>query len=171
MNKTKFILPFLVLGMVSCESITEKIAESATETLMETALGDSVDVEFTKTENGEVGLTINSPEGTTTLDVSKKDLPEDFPKDIYINKSGKRGPLTLVDSPDGKFISFIDTLSMSLLDAQNDIKNNMSNYKLKFETSSDINANLMFESESVKTITISLNEYEGVILANYAVMY
>jgi hypothetical protein len=163
-------IPFAFAVLTSCDSISDKITEKATEAVLESLSSDSVDINL-NTEDGEVSLTINTEDGTTTLDISKSELPEDFPTDIYLIPDAKRGVVSVVDSPDGKFIALVDTLNMSVADAQAEIKSNMTGYELKFETISDINATLMYESESVKSFTISLNEFEGRVLANYAVMY
>ena len=164
-----FAISLVLINLISCDSISEKITAKATEVVIESAMGDSVKVDIN--EDGLVNLSVTTDEGTTTLNMSDTKIPDDFPSDIYFISDANRGVVAVIDTPDGKMVSLVDTLDMTLEEARAKIKDNMNAYKLEFETNSEINANLMFKKEGVKSFTISLNVFEGKVLCNYGVMY
>ncbi|MGB0392050.1 MAG: hypothetical protein ACPGD5_10795 [Salibacteraceae bacterium] len=173
----KKYLSVLVVGfaMISCDSVTDKVSEAAVEAVAESLSGDSVKIDF-HGEDGEVNLEVTNDDGSTTswdLNTENHELPEDFPTDVYLIPNAKRGMVSVVDSPDGKYVVIQDTLFVTMKEAGEDLKSNNSNFKLDAEIKSGPMHTLSFSSNEISTFSVSLldGEEEGYVTAQYGIMY
>jgi len=176
MNINKYLTAFaLLLVMMSCDSVSDKVSEAAVEAVAESLSGDSVAIDF-HGEDGELSLEVTNDDGTTTswdLNTDDHKLPADFPSEVVFVENAKRGMVSVVDSPDGKYVVIQDTLYVSLERAGEELKSKNANFKLDAEIKSGPMHTLSFSSENIQTFSISLTdgEEEGYVLAQYGVMY
>lgn len=176
--RRKIALIILGLGAMlsSCNSVNDKVSEAAAEAIVESLSGDSVKIDL-HGEEGEFSVEVTNEEGESTswdLNTEAKDLPDDFPPQAYILENGTRGMLSVVDSPDGKYVVIQDTLYMSLSEARTIMREKMANVKMEAEIISSPMSSFSFILEGNKIFTVSLNEGdqdEGFIIAQYGVMY
>lgn len=163
-------------GLISCDSVSDKVSEVAAEAVIETVAGDSVDIDFDG-EEGELSVSVTNEDGTTsTWDVSTEgqELPEDFPSEVYLFSDTKRGVLSVVDSEDGKMVMFSDTAYISLKEAQETIKSEMSALKLEAEINAGPMSTFSYVFREDKNISVSLmedDENHEYVVVQYLVNY
>lgn len=101
-----FVAGLLFISFLGCGSgkSDEEKAEDITESILEAITGEDVDIEIDK--DGEKGsITIKGKDGEVTFSSNEKELPDNFPSDVYVVKGEIQG-VGIISSDNGEVVTF-----------------------------------------------------------------
>ena len=165
----------MFIGLASCSSgktEEEKArdrAEKMAEGILKSVTGKDVDIETTK-DGESTNLKIKTEDGELNIGGNQKELPDDFPSDIYI-VDGERSDIGIMGSEEGKMLTFKVTSDKDMEALKEEIKSNMEAWKNTMDMSTPEGVMLNYEKEESGTVTMTVSKEDDKSIVAYMITY
>jgi len=161
---------FLALSACGSGKSDEEKAEDMAESIIGNITGEDVDIEVD--EDGESGsITMKTEDGEITISGNEKELPDDFPSDVYVIKGVIQG-VGNMSSKDGNVVSFGVLTDEDFSDIKETIQRKMeSNGWKNTAIMGDVKGSVQMYTKDEKSATITVTKQTDGVEVAYMVSY